>query len=291
MTNIYIYITLTIFGMCFGSFAGASVWRLRAKQLEQDILAGENVNKIEFKKLKKLTKKTLLNDHSQCLNCDYELKWYDMIPIVSWISLTGKCRKCSKPIGIFEPIMEISMALFFVLSYSFWPFSLVSYLDIARLVIWLLAGICFMIMFAYDKKWFIIPNLVSYLTIILGFVYLVIVILISQDKMSIILNVLMSILILSGIYLFLYLISKGKWIGFGDIKLGLGLALFVIDWRLAFVALFSANLIGCVLVLPSLILGKLKRNSRGPFGPLLIIGAILAFFVGKYIVNAYFSLL
>ena len=54
-----------------------------------------------------------------------------------------------------------------------------------------------------------------------------------------------AVLILSGVYLVLYFISKGRWIGFGDIKLGLGLALLLADWQLAFVAIFAANLIGC----------------------------------------------
>ena len=102
MNQFVIYLALVIFGLCFGSFAGASVWRLRARQLMQDKAIGDDVDTSEYKKLKKLTKQSLINDRSQCLNCNYILKWYDLIPVISWLSLAGKCRKCHKSIGYFE---------------------------------------------------------------------------------------------------------------------------------------------------------------------------------------------
>jgi len=78
------------------------------------------------------------------------------------------------------------------------------------------------------------------------------------------------------------------WIGFGDIKLGLGLALLLADWRLAFIALFAANLIGCLIVLPAMAMKKLKRNSHVPFGPLLIAGFVIAGLAGNYLMSLYF---
>jgi prepilin signal peptidase PulO-like enzyme (type II secretory pathway) len=96
-----------------------------------------------------------------------------------------------------------------------------------------------------------------------------------------------AVMILSGLYWLLYIISKGNWIGFGDIKLGVGLALMLADWRLALVTLFMANLIGCLLVAPGLITGKLKRSSHIPFGPLLIIGFIIARLFSATIFNAF----
>jgi prepilin signal peptidase PulO-like enzyme (type II secretory pathway) len=85
----------------------------------------------------------------------------------------------------------------------------------------------------------------------------------------------------------LYKISKGKWIGFGDIKLGLGLALLLGDYRLAFLAIFAANLIGCIIVIPGMTMGKLKRDSHVPFGPLLILGTIVAQLAGLPLVDWY----
>lgn len=284
----YIYLSLVIVGLCLGSFAGASVWRLRARQLMQDKANGDDIDQDEYKKLKKLTKQSISSDRSQCLHCNYKLKWYDLIPLFSWLLLKGKCRKCHAPIGWFEPIIEIGVAIFFVVSYLFWPYSLISFIDILRLVFWLIAGVALVILFAYDRKWFLLPNLVNYAVICIGFINSILVILVASDKFSTLLSIVGSALILSGLYLILYIISHGKWIGFGDIKLGLGLALLLADWRLAFIALFAANLIGCIIVLPSLIIGKLKGNSHVPFGPLLIIGTFIAVLAGNYLLNLFF---
>lgn len=287
MEQIVIYLGLVLSGLCLGSFAGASVWRLRARQLKQDQAAGERVNHDEYMHLKKLTKSSLSHDRSQCLHCSYTLKWYDLIPVVSWVLLLGKCRNCRKPIGFMEPLIELGVAAFFVLSYTFWPYPLNDGLEIARLVLWLVAGVGLAILFVYDLKWYLLPDKVNFATIGVGAVSALLVFLGSNDKLATLLNIVGSVFILSGIYLILYVYSKGKWIGFGDIKLGLGLGLLLADWELAFVALFAANLIGCFIVLPAILIGKLKRDSHVPFGPLLIAGSIVASLSGIYLLSAY----
>lgn len=283
-----IYLGLTLIGLCMGSFAGASVWRLRARQLVQEKAEGECSNQDEYKKLHKLIGSTMFKDHSRCLNCSYELKWYDLIPLFSWLSLRGKCRKCHSPIGWMEPLIEIGVALFFLLSYIYWPYSLGNFFEISRLFLWLVAGVGLAILFVYDKKWFILPNSVNFAVIGIGVINSLLLILSAHDKIDVLSSIIGSILILSGIYLILYLVSHGKWIGFGDIKLGLGLALLLADWRLAFIALFAANLIGCIIVLPALITRKMKRDSHIPFGPLLIVGTLVASLVGNYLLYYYF---
>lgn len=283
-----IYLTLVLVGLCLGSFAGASVWRLRAYQLLGDKKSGEHIDASEYKDLEKLTKVSVANDHSKCLHCSYALKWYDMLPLVSWIFLRGKCRKCHKPIGYLEPIIELGVAAFFVLSFTFWPYSLVSVIEIARLILWLIAGVGLAISFAYDTKWSLLPDKVSFSIVGIGLVNAIIVLIESPDKTSALSSIVGSVLILSGLYLVLYIISKGKWIGFGDIKLGLGLALLLADWKLAFIALFAANLVGCLIVIPAMIAKKLKRDSHVPFGPLLIVGFVIAGLFGNYLVNLFF---
>ena len=288
MEQFVIYLTLIIFGLCLGSFAGASIWRLRARQLVQDKADGEHIDQNEYKRLHKLTESSLINDHSQCLNCSYKLRWYDLIPLLSWLALGGKCRKCRKPIGYLEPLIELGVAIFFVASYAFWPYSLSSGLEVARLVLWLIAGVGLAILFAYDIIWSLLPDQISFTVIGIGVCSAFIAIIGSNDKVGALLSVLGSILILSGIYWMIYIISKGMWIGFGDIKLGMGLALLLADWRLAFLALFAANFVGCLIVLPAMLIGKLKRNSHIPFGPLLIVGFVIAGLAGNYIISLYF---
>lgn len=279
------YVGLVLFGLVFGSFAGASVWRLRARQLVTDKKTGQAYDHAEYKKLLKLTKNKTSQDHSQCLYCGYQLRWYDLVPLVSWLVLKGKCRQCRRPIGLMEPLIEIGMAAFFVGSYVLWPYPLVTPVEIAALGLWLAAGVGLAILFAYDSKWYLLPDPVNYAVIGLGLVSAAVTVIFSHDPIATLLTTAGAIAILSGVYYALYMVSRGGWIGFGDVKLGLGLGLLLADFRLAFIALFAANLLGCLIVIPGLASGKLKRTSRVPFGPLLIAGTVVGKLAGLAIVG------
>ncbi len=274
-----------------GSFAGATVWRLRARELADDRANHEDYDKSQYKKLSKLLSAKLSKDRSQCLHCSYQLRWYDLIPLVSWLSLGGKCRHCHKPIGYFEPLIELGVALFFVTSYMFWPYALDSGFMIARFIIWLISGVGLAILAAYDTKWFMLPDKVNFTVIVMALMSAVLMVISSNNYIEALINIAISIVILSGLYYIIYVISRGQWIGFGDIKLGLGLALLISDWQLAFVALFAANLIGCLIVVPMMLIGKLKRDAHIPFGPLLIIGAIIAQLAGPALVTWYMGMM
>lgn len=290
MVTVIIYISLVLVGLILGSFSGATVWRLRARQLRDDKKYHEKVDPKEYEQLKGLLEPKLLSDHSRCLHCGYRLKWYDLIPLVSWLSLGGKCRQCKKPIGYFEPLIELGVALFFVLSYAFWPYGLASTLEITQFVLWLVTGVGLAILFAYDLKWSLLPNKVTFIVIGLGLASAVISIIGSNDLYGALASAIWSVLILGGIYAVIYMISRGRWIGFGDVKLGIGLGLLLADWQLAFMALFFANFIGCLIVLPMMALHKLKPTSRVPFGPLLITGMIIAMLFGQYVLTWYLGL-
>jgi len=287
MFSIVILVGLILFGLVLGSFAGATVWRLRARQLVADKKAGEPVDAKEYKQLKKLAGEKISQDRSRCLHCGYELRWYDLIPLISWLTLRGKCRSCRHSIGYMEPLIELGTALYFVVSYLFWPTPLVDPLQIAIFALWLVSGVGLAIMFAYDSKWYLLPDKINFAVIGLGLVSALLMIISSTDTVAAIISVVGSVAILSGLYLVLHTISKGAWVGFGDVKLGLGLGLLLADWKLALIALFAANLIGCLIVIPLMLTGKLKRNSHVPFGPLLIAGAVITKLVGVMIVEFY----
>lgn len=286
-----IYLGLALVGAAMGSFAGASLWRIRARQLVWDKRHGEPVDKKEYARLSGLAHTKVTKDRSRCLHCGYTLRWFDLLPAISWLSLRGKCRKCREPIGYFELLTELGLALFFVLSYALWPFVIESPLEITRFGLWLVSGVVLTILFAYDLKWFLLPDRLTALLAGVGVVAVVVATIQSGDVISTLLNAVASVGVLSGIYLFLYVVSKGKWIGFGDVKLGVGLGLMLLDWQLAFVALFLANFIGCLVVIPFMITGKLKRTSHVPFGPLLIVGAVIAYFIGAELLNSYLGIL
>jgi leader peptidase (prepilin peptidase) / N-methyltransferase len=102
MESLLIYVVLVLLGLMLGSFAAATVWRLRARQLVADKAEGEEYDEREYKQLRKLTTRSMMKDRSVCLHCSYELRWYDLLPLVSWIGLRGKCRSCRRPIGYFD---------------------------------------------------------------------------------------------------------------------------------------------------------------------------------------------
>lgn len=286
--EIVILIGLIFLGLCMGSFAGATVWRLRARQLVEDKRDGEAVDSAEYKKLKPLAGKQFTADRSRCLHCGHELKWYDLLPLISWLSTGGKCRYCHERIGVFEPLIELGVAGFFVLSYLLWP-EIITPLDWIEFALWLMSGVLLAILFAYDLKWFLLPNRVVFPLVGVGLVVAAVRLTTVADIASALLDLAAAVAILSGLYLMLWYLSKGKWIGFGDIKLGLALALLLGNWQLAFLTLFLANLIGCIIVIPGLLSGKMNRGSHVPFGPLLIAGFVIAALVGQSILQWYFS--
>lgn len=287
--SLVINIILGFLGLCFGSFAGAQVWRLRAWQLVEDKTTGEEYDKKEYKRLNELTKYVGAKDRSRCLSCKHTLAWYDLLPLVSWTSTGGRCRYCRASIGIFEPLMELGVAVFFVVSYLVWQPPLNEPLVVAQFGLWLIAGVMLAILFAYDYKWFLLPDKIAYPLIGVSIFYAIFTIATSDDVATALISMAGSILIFSGLYLVLWLVSSGRWIGFGDVKLGLILGLLLGKWDLALMALFLANLIGVLIVLPGLLTKKLTRTTQVPFGPMMIAGFVIAALWGGQIIDWYLS--
>lgn len=274
---------MTLLGLCIGSFIGAQIWRIRARQLVADKKNKEPVDAKELSRLKSLSTTRQRDDYSRCLACGERLRWYDLIPIISWVLTAGKCRYCHHKIGVFEPLIEITTMLFFILSYALWPWPLVSAPQIALFVIWLIALGMMLLLAAYDVRWQILPDVINVPLIAIAIVFVVVRVLVVGDVS--LGSTLGSIAMLGGLYGALYVVSRGAWIGFGDVKLGISLGLLLADWRLAFIALFFANLIGCVIVLPGLLRRNLTRESKIAFGPLLIAGALMAWWWGGQLIS------
>lgn len=266
MEKTYFAIALLFLGLCLGSFVNAAVWRFKHKK---DILLGR----------------------SECTKCHYQLGVQDLIPVFSWLMLRGKCRKCKSSISLQYPVVELATAALFVLSLAFWPFGFDSVNSILQFAIWLLACVALVFLFVYDLKWLILPDKVVFILAFLGLLTAILQGIQADNLYVYFQNVIFSLLILSGFYLLLFVYSKGKWIGFGDVKLGVGLALLLCNWQLAVVALFLANLIGTLVFLPLLALKKVGRSSQIPFGPFLIVGTIIALLFGGDIIAWYNSIL
>ncbi len=281
--DIALIVVLGVLGALLGSFAGAQVWRLRAHQLVEDKREGEEVDTVELKRLKGLLRPAL-QDRSECLHCHHQLAWYDLIPIVSWVSLGGKCRYCGRPIGITEILLEIGLATVFISSYLLWPYALNSMPHIAGFVAWLIACVILAILFVYDAKWSLLPFAINIALVVVGVLFQVI--LFTSDMHLDVWSLIGGIVILGGLYL---MFSIFGWVGMGDGILGVGLALFLGRWQYAFLALFIANLLGCFMLIPLYARRELHRHARIPFGPFMILSALVVMLFGAWLLAMIFG--
>ncbi len=228
-----IYVVLIILGLCFGSFVNALVWRLHAK-------------------------KDIVKDRSECVHCHHKLAWNDLVPVFSWLLLRGKCRYCYKPISWQYPLVELAVAALFVVSYVYWPYDLTGLVEWSLLGLWLVFIVALMALLIYDLRWLILPDVIVFPLIVLGFVYAGLR-LIGVEGKSLLeagFELIAGALSIGGFYYLLYALSRGKWVGFGDVKLGIFLGV-VLGWQSGLLIIMLANLLGCLVVLPGLLSGKL----------------------------------
>ena len=277
---------LLLLGVVLGSFAGAQVWRVRARQLRTDKQTGHPYDKHEWRQLRVLLQGTVRDDRSRCLQCGHVLAWYDLLPVVSWLSTGGRCRYCQQFIGWFELVMELVLGVGLALSYLVWPWALPA--SSLLFAVWVVVALVLMILAAYDAKWQLLPDPLNYGLMALGALFVLVRMTTLHDVDLVSLTG--AVALLAGLYGELYAISRGAWIGFGDVKLCVGLALLLGDWRLAFMTLFFSNMLGCIIVLPGLARGQLNTRSQVPFGPLLIIGCVISLLFGGHILRALVAL-
>ena len=270
-------------GAVFGSFAVAQVWRLRAKQLQDEKASGEKIDAVEWKKLRSLVSVSPKNDRSHCLNCGYQLKWYDLIPIISWLSLGGKCRKCRSKIGATEFLTEVSMfALFVIIFLVFNPLSGAGFslFGLFRLLILFLAFIPLAIMFVYDAKWSLLPTKVIWISNLLAFIYWATAFANTTNGFNFFsaFNIAVSMALFPLVYFVLAKISKEEWVGGGDWILAIGLIFLLPNQPIfAMLLLFLSNFVGLIFALFQSILQfkKVKRGIRIPFGPAMILATLI----------------
>ena len=277
---------LLLLGVVLGSFAGAQVWRVRARQLRTDKQTGHPYDKHEWRQLRVLLQGTVRDDRSRCLQCGHVLAWYDLLPVASWLSTGGRCRYCQQFIGWFELVMELVLGVGLALSYLVWPWALPA--SSLLFAVWVVVALVLMILAAYDAKWQLLPDPLNYGLMALGALFVLVRVMTLHDIDFVSLTG--AVALLAGLYGGLYAISRGAWIGFGDVKLCVGLALLLGDWRLAFMTLFFSNMLGCIIVLPGLARGQLNTRSQVPFGPLLIIGCVISLLFGGHILRALVAL-
>ena len=276
-----VILALIIFGLVFGSFVNALVWRLHKQQLASKT----KKSKFSSKNL------SIINGRSMCVDCGHELAIKDLIPVISWLQLRGKCRYCHKPISPQYPIVELSTVALFVASYLTWPYFQGDTLEIAEAVdfgSWLLVLVGFMALVVYDLRWMLLPNKIVFPLMFIAVANVLFQSVVSFSFEPIILSF-WGLLVGGGLFYVLFQISAGRWIGGGDVKLGFLLGIIVGGPALALLMLFLASLIGSLYSVPQLIFGKFSPKSRIAFGPFLITGAIITKLFGQTLIDWYTS--
>lgn len=233
--------------------------------------------------------KSFVKERSFCPKCGKTLNWIDLIPVLGFLILRGKCRYCNQKISIHYPIIEIIVGILFVLFYfNIPPVFLIS--NIIEVALSLIIFTLLVIIFIYDFKHFIIPNIIVYPAIVFSLLRLFFLFPLNSLFLKSISPYLLSGLGAALFFLSIFLISRGKWIGFGDVKLGLLMGLFLgfPNILLAFfLSFFFGGIIGVIMI----ILRLKEMKSEVPFAPFLIFGLFLSYFWGERIIDWYLRLL
>jgi len=235
------------------------------------------------------TKRDWVKGRSKCDFCDYTLNPRDLVPLLSWIAVKGRCRKCKKKLSPAYPATELLAGVLFAVSYTYAPYDL-SGIGLSLFVIWLFALIIMTALFVYDLRWQLLPTKLIRPLWVLGLLHSVLVYFVfDKTPLNHMLSVLAAILVGSGVFALLYVVSRGRWIGDGDIRFGVVIGLFSVDPIVAWLSIFTASVLGLLVGVPYMVKSKKMTGLKVPFGPYLILGLVFAYLLGQKIINWYFT--
>lgn len=233
-----------------------------------------------------------VSGRSRCDSCRKKLLWYDMIPLLSYLAYKGKTRCCHKPLSIIHPVVEGLFGILFLwwIAIGFLFFRLATApLTLVQPVFWLTIAIILTIIGVADLLYGVILMLPLYMGI--GFVLSYRVILFLFGAYNIRDLGLMFIAGLSS-YLFLWVLrvaTKGRGMGDGDPYLAL-LTGLLLSWPRVIVSMLGAFVTGAVVGVVLMIAGKKQRSQTMPFGPFIVLGAVIALLWGSQILHRLYGI-
>ncbi len=239
------------------------------------------------------TDEGIIFGRSRCPQCKQTLTALELVPILAFLAFRGRCRHCRNKIGLLYPALELLMGLLFAGLYFRFAGAFLGYNLTIFLLIYGLGLAALVAIFFIDARTYLVPDKIVLpgilLLLLLGLLNLVLhndfganFFIYSPDIGQFILGPIIG----GGFFLLLVLISKEKWMGWGDVKLGTFIGL-LLGWPLILVALFSAFILGSVFSLVLIALKKKTRQDIIPFAPFLVCGFLVALFFGKYIIQWY----
>lgn len=243
-----ICILIFLLGLCVGSFCNVLIYR---------IPKGE-----EF-----------IRTPSHCTTCGHKLKWFELIPLLSWLIQRGKCRNCGKKVSAQYPIIEAVNGLLWLL------IALMFRGDLLTIGLYCVLASMLLVLSVIDWREFIIPNGINLVILLLGVIRLV-------TDLDHWLTYLIGMVSVSLLFLLLHLVTGGNGMGMGDVKL-VAAAGLLLGWQKMILALIIGSISGAVI--HSL---RMKRGTghKLAFGPYLAAGIYLSALWGDLLIQAYLSL-
>lgn len=243
--NVYRYVTVFLYGILIGSFLNVCIYRIPKKE---DI--------------------TITRSH--CMQCGYQLKWYDMIPIFSYLFLGGRCRKCKCKLSIQYPLVEAANGILYLLIFGVYGFTLTS-------VVYCLMTSALLVLAVIDARTMEIPFGINVCLFVLGLLRLL------TDISNWPLYVIGFFAVGAPLWL-LFVLSKGRAIGGGDVKL-MAAAGLILGWKLILLALALGSIIGSVIHITRMKLTHADHQLA--FGPYLAAGIFFAAMWGDAWIRMY----
>ena len=242
------YITIFIFGITIGSFLNVCIYRLPL---------GESV----------------VTAPSHCMTCGRKLRWYDMVPVFSWLVLGGKCRNCKSEISVQYPIIEGVNGILYVVIFA------VNGLVWSSVIYCLMAS-ALLVLSVIDWRTYEIPFGINVFIFILACIHMLLDLARWKDYV-------IGFFAVSAFLYLLYLLSKGRAIGGGDIKL-MAAAGMMLGWK----AIIIAFVMGCILgsVIHLLRMKLTNEDHVLAMGPYLAAGILLAALWGDSLLQMYMRL-
>ncbi len=296
MSYIY-YLILFLFGLSVGSFL--------------------NVVALRYKPSRRVFNSRSLGGRSSCPYCNKQLKWFELIPLISFLIQWGKCRNCGHRISLQYPLVELLSGIIFV-AIPFYLHRFYGVLDLFSLdpslqsfygflVVWVLVFLVWLLISIIDSHHYLIPNELNVGLGILG----IIIILIKSFSSSwlpsfhssflrhyellfspfqdVIANHLLGALLGAIFFGILIVVSRGRAMGLGDVKLAFVSGL-VLGWPDVGLATLLAFIFGGIWGAFLLLVGKKTMRDKIPFAPIFVLGFVVTVFFGFRIINGYFSL-
>ena len=239
-----------ILGACLGSFLNVCIYRLPKN-------------------------KQIVSGRSFCPRCKKIINWFDNLPLISFLFLNGKCRRCKKVIPLRYFIVEITTGIIFLLIY-------LNYNDLSTIIFLSVLSLIYIIIFFIDLENFIIPDSLNFsvmaIALLKNFLPNFNTSFIHEINQSIIGGMVGYL----SIWLIIYLYKTFKKIdgmGFGDAKLMAGIGL-LFGWQSIPFIIFVASILGLIFVVPSLIKKQKTMRTEIPFGPFIIVACLIYFAQG-----------